>query len=122
MLDRCRDMNPEKHNYASYAGKGITVCDRWEPRRGGSFENFLADMGERPEGKHPSGYALYSLDRRDNNGNYCPENCRWADSHEQMMNRRQKVPLDVITAAAFDLLEPEQAEALLALIADSATN
>lgn len=59
---------------------GISICDRWEPRQGGSWENFLADMGERPEGK--------SLDRIKPDGNYEPGNCRWATPLEQSQNRR----------------------------------
>ena len=74
MLERIRypELNP---HYV-----GISICDRWEPRQGGSWENFLADMGERPEGK--------SLDRIKPDGNYEPGNCRWATPLEQSQNRR----------------------------------
>jgi hypothetical protein len=54
---------------------GVTICDRWQ-----KFENFLEDMGERPEG--------CSLDRIDSNGNYEPSNCRWATDAQQSQNRK----------------------------------
>jgi len=74
MMARC--FNPENKHYADYGGRGITVCDRWR-----SFENFLADMGERPPGK--------TLDRfPDGDGNYEPGNCRWATPSEQVRNSR----------------------------------
>jgi hypothetical protein len=73
MVQRCTNSNYDR--YPFYGGRGITVCDRWR-----TFANFLADMGERPEG--------FTLDRVDNEGNYTPENCRWATSSQQQRNRR----------------------------------
>lgn len=80
MLQRC--LNTQYDKYSSYGGRGITVCDRWNPRVGGSFENFLEDMGERPQG--------LTLDRINNNSGYFPENCRWTNNSEQGYNQRRK--------------------------------
>lgn len=72
MKQRCT--NPKFHDYKKYGAVGIGFCKEWE-----SFSAFLADMGERPEGK--------SLDRIDNSLGYTKENCRWATPKEQTDNR-----------------------------------
>lgn len=74
MISRC--YNPRSAWYANYGGRGIAVCDRWRQ----SFDAFLADMGERPDGR--------TLDRIDSDGNYERGNCRWATPLEQTHNRR----------------------------------
>jgi hypothetical protein len=77
MISRC--YNEEHHSYPNYGGRGIFVCDRWlDPEDG--YENFLRDMGERPDG--------HTLDRIDYDGPYTPENCRWADKITQELNKR----------------------------------
>lgn len=74
MKQRC--CNPRNKQFADYGGRGIRVCKRWD-----KFENFLADMGERP--------SSLSLDRKNNDGNYSKRNCRWATPTEQANNSRQ---------------------------------
>lgn len=74
MRQRCN--NPNNDKYRWYGARGIRVCDRWDT----SFENFFADMGERPAG--------HTLDRKETNGHYEPGNCRWATKRTQMNNMR----------------------------------
>lgn len=73
MKDRCR--NPQTPAYQYYGARGIDYCDRWK-----NFANFAEDMYPRPTGT--------SLERKDNNKGYCPENCVWATPGQQMRNRR----------------------------------
>lgn len=73
MIRRCT--NPDHPRWADWGGRGITVDPRWL-----SFENFLADMGEKPAG--------LTLERKDNDGPYCATNCCWDTHHAQRINRR----------------------------------
>lgn len=75
MKQRC--LNPSQPYYPYYGGRGITICKRWLD----SFENFIADMGPRPTSKH-------SIDRKNNNLGYSPDNCRWATASQQNANKR----------------------------------
>lgn len=75
MKERC--YNPNQDGYEYYGGRGIEICDAWRF----SFEQFLADMGERID-------RALTLDRVNPDGNYEPENCRWATAKEQAGNKR----------------------------------
>jgi|SRR3990172_6898932 len=82
MKQRC--LNPKHTAYYRYGGRGISVCDKWL-----KFDDFLKDMGERPEG--------FSLDRINNNGNYEPSNCSWSSRKSQSQNRNDvKLTMEVV--------------------------
>ena len=81
MKSRC--FNPKCKSYSDYGGRGITVCERWL-----KYENFIADMGMRPA-------PNFSIERKDTNGNYCPENCFWADDFTQTRNKRNNIWLTI---------------------------
>jgi hypothetical protein len=78
MKNRC--LYPTNCDYENYGARGIRICQRWLEPRSRGFRNFLEDMGPRPVGK--------TLDRKDVNGHYCKQNCRWADASTQIKNRR----------------------------------
>jgi hypothetical protein len=84
MKQRC--LNPRNKNFARYGGRGISMCDRWM-----KYENFLEDMGRKPSPAH-------SIDRINNNGNYEPQNCRWATRSEQQQNKRVGILLKTNTS------------------------
>ena len=74
-----RVLNPKNKAFDRYGGRGIGIAEDWL-----RFENFLADMGEKPKG--------LSLERKDNDGDYCKSNCKWATTAEQNKNRRKRNP------------------------------
>ena len=79
MRSRCG--NKKNDGYFNYGGRGIKVCKRWQV-----FENFLEDMGLRPTPQH-------TLERKNNNGNYSPSNCRWATRKAQLRNTRRTIKI-----------------------------
>lgn len=82
MIRRCT--KPSCSMYLNYGGRGIKVCERWsDPEKG--FINFYFDMGKRPVDKNGK---PYQIDRIDNDGDYCPENCRWVDATTNARNKR----------------------------------
>lgn len=95
MRNRCN--NPNNKNYKSYGYRGIIVCERWQ-----AFENFLADMGQKPSPQH-------SIERINNDKGYSPDNCRWATMIEQNRNRRSN---HLITFGGETLCIKEWAERL----------
>jgi hypothetical protein len=80
MKQRCE--NPRNRRYAGYGGRGIKACDRWA-----DFEAFFMDMGPKPSAKH-------SIDRRNNDGDYEPSNCRWSTRQEQNNNTRANLVVE----------------------------
>lgn len=76
---RQRCGNPKHHRFPHYGGRGISVCEAWS-----DYDRFFADMGERPS-------PLHSIERKDVNGNYEPDNCVWATDKEQRRNKRNTV-------------------------------
>lgn len=76
MIDRCE--NPNNPGFGNYGARGIRICHRWR----NSFQKFLLDMGKRPSN-------LHSIERENTNGDYTPENCRWAVKSDQMRNTRR---------------------------------
>lgn len=91
MKHRC--YNPNSPDYVRYGGRGIRICERWLGKDG--FDYFVRDMGERDSANH-------SIDRIANDGNYEPDNCRWATKEEQDLNRRPqpntKLTSDVVNS------------------------
>lgn len=93
MIVRCHDQNSQAFRH--YGARGIQVCDRWRGERQNfelgtieGFKTFVSDMGDRPSQTH-------SIDRVNNDGDYSPENCRWATKEEQSNNTRATVKVSL---------------------------
>ncbi|GHA15089.1 hypothetical protein GCM10007989_07300 [Devosia pacifica] len=91
---RRRCLTPSTPSWANYGGRGIKICAEWD-----SFDRFAGDMGQRPDG--------YTLERIDNDGDYTPDNCRWATRREQSRNKRDT---RVLTIEGQDYVACELAE------------
>lgn len=85
MVSRCKTKTDK--SFKNYGGRGIKVCDRWLEANGKGFNNFLADMGNRPS-------LEYSIDRINNDGNYEPSNCKWSSRIQQMNNTRRNFKVE----------------------------
>lgn len=91
---RTRCTNPNQECYKHYGGRGIIVCERWN-----DYQNFLHDMGECPEGM--------TIERKNRDGHYEPNNCKWATRKEQMRNfgRNRILTVHGVTACLAELCE-----------------
>ena len=91
-----RCLNSNQPMWSLYGGRGISVCERWRL----SFQDFFDDMGPMPSRDH-------SIERVDNDGNYCPENCRWATAREQCRNHRRnrRITIKGVTKTAVEWSE-----------------
>jgi len=98
LLTRTRNKNTACAD--NYINRGIKTCARWQEPNGQGYLNFLADMGRKPGPE-------YTIERKDNNGDYCPENCKWATKKEQNRNRRSNiyVTIDGVTKLKTDWLD-----------------
>jgi hypothetical protein len=101
MHQRCN--NPQNPKYPIYGGRGIKVCKRWSGPSG--FATFWSDMGDRPADKK-------SIDRIDTNGDYEPDNCRWASAKEQYASQRikgrTKLTVEQVRAIRADPRRPQR--------------
>lgn len=82
MKDRC--LNPKNDMFSLYGGRGIRICSEWLDKKKG-FINFYRDMGARPKDKNGHNYQI---DRKDPDGDYCPENCHWVEPIKNAQNKR----------------------------------